>query len=37
MDWQELWNEGTDAVMDITLSGVCEILCGQRDDEDGRR
>ncbi|KAI9171743.1 Vacuolar protein sorting-associated protein [Paramyrothecium foliicola] len=29
--WREIWNEGTDAVMDIPLAGVCEILYG-----DGR-
>ncbi|EMC97380.1 hypothetical protein BAUCODRAFT_68503 [Baudoinia panamericana UAMH 10762] len=26
--WRELWNEGTDAVMDIPIGGVCEILYG---------
>jgi phosphatidylinositol glycan class P protein len=25
--------EGTDAVMDIPIGGVCEILYGQGDDE----
>lgn len=25
-DWQSLWNEGTDAVMDIPIGGVCEVL-----------
>lgn len=29
LDWKSLWNEGTDAVMDIPLGGVCEILYGQ--------
>lgn len=28
LDWRTLWNEGTDAVMDIPLGGVCEILYG---------
>ena len=28
LDWQTLWNEGTDAVMDIPIGGVCEILYG---------
>lgn len=37
MDWLEPWNEGTDAVMDITLGEFCEILYCQRDNEDGRR
>ena len=25
----QLWNEGTDAVMDVPLGGVCEILYGE--------
>jgi len=29
LDWRSLWNEGTDAVMDIPIGGVCEILYGQ--------
>jgi len=33
LDWRELWNEGTDAVMDIPIGGVCEILYGGDDDE----
>ncbi|KAM0719330.1 hypothetical protein Q7P37_005235 [Cladosporium fusiforme] len=32
VDWRNLWTEGTDAVMDIPLGGVCEILYGQRDE-----
>lgn len=28
VDWRECWNEGTDAVMDVPLAGVCEILYG---------
>jgi len=28
LDWKSLWNEGTDAVMDVPLGGVCEILYG---------
>lgn len=28
VDWQTLWNEGTDAVMDVPVGGVCEILYG---------
>ena len=27
-DWRNAWNEGTDAVMDVPLGGVCEILYG---------
>ncbi|KEY65107.1 hypothetical protein S7711_04197 [Stachybotrys chartarum IBT 7711] len=27
--WREIWNEGTDAVMDVPLAGVCEILYGE--------
>lgn len=28
IDWRECWNEGTDAVMDVPLAGVCEVLYG---------
>ncbi|EME82128.1 uncharacterized protein MYCFIDRAFT_100519, partial [Pseudocercospora fijiensis CIRAD86] len=31
LDWRNLWNEGTDAVMDIPIGGVCEILYGADD------
>lgn len=35
VDWRALWAEGTDAVMDIPVGGVCEILYGQHsEDED---
>lgn len=27
-NWKSLWNEGTDAVMDIPIGGVCEVLYG---------
>lgn len=27
-DWERFWREGTDAVMDIPVGGVCEILYG---------
>jgi phosphatidylinositol glycan class P protein len=27
-DWRHMWAEGTDAVMDIPIGGVCEILYG---------
>ncbi|KAK5694152.1 hypothetical protein LTR97_009773 [Elasticomyces elasticus] len=33
LDWRTLWKEGTDAVMDIPIGGVCEILYGHSDDE----
>ena len=28
LKWANLWNEGTDAVMDVPVGGVCEILYG---------
>ncbi|KAK8167277.1 PIG-P [Phyllosticta citribraziliensis] len=31
VDWKNLWNESTDAVLDVPIGGVCEILYG-----DGR-
>jgi len=31
LEWRNLWNEGTDAVMDIPIGGVCEILYGGDD------
>lgn len=27
-EWAPLWSEGTDAVMDIPIGGVCEVLYG---------
>ncbi|KAJ3498423.1 hypothetical protein NLG97_g1126 [Lecanicillium saksenae] len=34
--WREVWSEGTDGVLDIPLSGVCEVLYGEgRDVEEG--
>jgi hypothetical protein len=27
-DWRAVWSEGTDAVMDVPIGGVCEILYG---------
>lgn len=33
--WREIWNEGTDAVLDIPLGGVCEVLYGEGKEEDG--
>lgn len=29
-DWLSMWNEGTDAVKDIPIGGVCQILYDQR-------
>lgn len=29
LNWKEVWNHGTDAVMDIPLAGVCEVLYGE--------
>lgn len=34
VNWREVWNEGTDAVMDIPVGGVCEILYGQEREKD---
>ncbi|KAF7562985.1 hypothetical protein G7046_g1154 [Stylonectria norvegica] len=31
--WREIWNEGTDGVMDIPLAGVCELLYGEGREE----
>ncbi len=34
-DWKDIWSQGTDAVMDVPLGGVCEVLYGDfREDED---
>lgn len=30
--WRQVWNEGTDGVMDVPLGGVCEVLYGERRD-----
>ncbi|KAK3694549.1 PIG-P-domain-containing protein [Podospora appendiculata] len=35
LNWKEVWNEGTDAVMDVPLAGVCEVLYGEGRDDDG--
>lgn len=37
-DWKSAWSEGTDAVMDVPLAGVCEVLYGdgaETEEEDG--
>jgi len=31
-DWRSVWSIGTDAVMDVPLAGVCEVLYGERRD-----
>jgi phosphatidylinositol glycan class P protein len=31
VDWKSLWSTGTDAVMDVPIGGVCEILYGSED------
>ena len=28
VEWAKAWSEGTDAVMDIPVGGVCEVLYG---------
>ncbi|KAL9124808.1 MAG: hypothetical protein Q9217_005905 [Psora testacea] len=28
VDWKSAWSEGTDAVMDVPIGGVCEVLYG---------
>lgn len=32
LSWRQIWNEGTDAVMDVPLGGVCEVLYGEGKD-----
>ncbi|KAK0631965.1 PIG-P-domain-containing protein [Immersiella caudata] len=34
LNWRNVWNEGTDAVMDVPLAGVCEVLYGEGRDVD---
>ncbi len=34
LDWRSLWNEGTDAVLDVPVGGVCEVLYGTGRDMD---
>ncbi|KAK2732653.1 hypothetical protein FQN55_004034 [Onygenales sp. PD_40] len=31
LEWKYIWNEGTDAVMDIPVGGVCQVLYGTED------
>ena len=31
VDWGAFWNVGTDAVMDVPIGGVCEILYGREE------
>ncbi|KAL9114642.1 MAG: hypothetical protein Q9227_001320 [Pyrenula ochraceoflavens] len=38
LKWKNVWSEGTDAVMDIPIGGVCEVLYGEgRDDAEFER
>lgn len=32
LEWRTLWNEGTDAVLDVPIGGVCEVLYGESAD-----
>ncbi|KAI9652406.1 MAG: hypothetical protein M1831_006815 [Alyxoria varia] len=34
LDWQSIWSRGTDAVMDVPIGGVCEVLYGRVDNND---
>ena len=34
IDWKASWSEGTDAVMDVPIGGVCEILYAAEDPAD---
>ena len=34
VNWKEIWSEGTDAVLDVPVGGVCEVLYGQERDDD---
>ncbi|KAF2802580.1 PIG-P-domain-containing protein [Mytilinidion resinicola] len=34
VDWRRLWSMGTDAVMDVPIGGVCEILYGDGRDRE---
>lgn len=33
--WKRVWSRGTDAVMDVPLGGVCEILYGEGREDRG--
>ncbi|KAI9653878.1 MAG: hypothetical protein M1821_006909 [Bathelium mastoideum] len=33
LNWRQLWNEGTDAVMDVPIGGVCKVLYGEGREE----
>ncbi|KAF3057317.1 Meiotically up-regulated gene 84 protein [Daldinia childiae] len=34
LDWKNIWNEGTDAVMDVPLAGACEVIYGDLTDSE---
>ena len=29
LSWRQIWSHGTDAVLDVPLGGVCEVLYGE--------
>lgn len=29
LSWSQIWNRGTDGVMDVPIGGVCEVLYGE--------
>lgn len=33
-EWRDTWSVGTDAVMDIPVGGVCQVLYGQEEMEE---
>ncbi|KAJ5104307.1 hypothetical protein NUU61_001654 [Penicillium alfredii] len=34
VNWQGIWSESTDAVMDVPVGGVCEVLYGQEREDN---
>ncbi|KAK2763258.1 hypothetical protein FQN54_009894 [Arachnomyces sp. PD_36] len=35
-EWRDIWSVGTDAVMDIPVGGVCQVLYGQEETEENQ-
>jgi phosphatidylinositol glycan class P protein len=35
VDWKKLWSIGTDGVLDVPIGGVCEVLYGNDQDDEG--
>ena len=33
VDWKSFWSISTDAVMDVPIGGVCEVLYGDAEDD----